>query len=368
MITLIKRTRTTVALALVGVLYPYSSMASGTLEPCRNVFAEPAAPEQETIRELLLPGRTLWATNPAARVVALPSFEPEWVVSLYITPDSSTVVLRSAETLIAAQPAASGAEGSIASVEIEEVAAPIDPELAILLRDTWKRELLSLAPPQSEWTSDGITYHVSAWVQGYGLLCGETLSAAEGAHVTARAAEILRSFVTDEANRPEMEAELWKLLSKAKEADCRGEDSFTSEPAPSRFDRQAPASSEVLRAWSDALSDSGSIELLHPRDRGLFVIRSEASDTGAVFGSYATDDPGETKTFDLKLGLAGGVDWRTVADSRRGNVARVEPGVYRLVINYLAPRPQSEGEGVVVCVAVSPPFRVEEPFNLHRFE
>lgn len=131
---------------------------------------------------------------------------------------------------------------------------------------------------------------------------------------------------------------------------------------------QPPSYPDLLNAWGKANSEYGSIRLLHPRERGLFIIRSETIDAGAVFGNYSTDDPGKTKSFNLKIGLAGGVEWRTVADSRQADVARVEPGDYRLVIRYLAPGSPTDGDDVVVCVAISPSFRVAAPFYLHRFE
>jgi len=212
-----KSLKTILALS-AWALWPGSSVASERLEPCRDVFAEPTAPAQEAIRRVLLPERTLWAKNPAARVVVLPSFEPEWVVSVYLTADASTVELRSVDTSIGTSPER---ENTVTSAHVTEATAPIDPALGEAIRDTWKRELLNLDPPQSHWTSDGTSFHVSAWVQGYGLLCGESSSATKEAHITARIADILRVFVNEASSRRKLEAELWRLIQESKELGCR---------------------------------------------------------------------------------------------------------------------------------------------------
>lgn len=209
---------TVLALILVSCV-AWPTRAEDSLRPCTDVFSEPNASYQGEVQRALLPEPTLWTTRPIARAVVLPSFEAEWVVSLYLEQGAGRVDLRWAEDRIGSEPAdgrsGSPDEDAVDEVPIRAATATIDSELAKAIEELWRTELMNVGPPQERWTSDGASYHVSAWVRGYGHLCGRAISSASAENPRLLAiADLLRTVVEENHRRPEVERELWKLLGR----------------------------------------------------------------------------------------------------------------------------------------------------------
>ena len=195
------------------------SGAQDKVQPCQDAFSDPSSARHELIRQALLHGPALSTSKPVARAVALPSSGPEWVVSVYIEQETAAIELRSMKQALGFEsPGHSGQpvdEELSPDPEVIQARAAINRELALAIGQVWESELTDLASPEPSWLSDGISYHLSAWVQWKGTLCGRTTSSPDQGNVTGQIAELLREVVeTPAAGRQEVEAKIWRLLDE----------------------------------------------------------------------------------------------------------------------------------------------------------
>lgn len=205
-----------ILLFVVGISSPALLAASDDLQPCRDLFTTPTAAYQEEVRRALFPERALFSSTPVARVIVLPSFEPEWSVSVVVDPESATVELRTLVTKISIPEGDSDRElhGSRSTMRILQT--NITKDLADRIGAFWRSRLLDLGPPVTRWASDGTTLHVSSWVQGHGMLCGEMASVPdEQPDTITQITELLRALVNDEAPRSGLEERLSAILDEA---------------------------------------------------------------------------------------------------------------------------------------------------------
>lgn len=215
-----------VIVTVVLLVFPFKvATAVDQLEPCRDEFSEPSSCYMNSVRRVLLPGRTLWQTTPLVRVVALPGFEPEWTVSVVREGESAILELRLAKRKIdnAALESTKHDEDYcstetkvVADVPVDVKAVTVNLELAAGIRKLWETALLGVGSPKDSWTSDGTMYHFSAWIEGYGLLCGRASSQSRGSSVFVNIAEKLRDLARadEEQRRDRIEAELLELLGR----------------------------------------------------------------------------------------------------------------------------------------------------------
>lgn len=168
--------------AVVLLLSPTWADEAVGLEPCQDVFSGSTRCLEEAIRDRLLP-LDADAPTPLARIVVLPSFQEEWVVTLYPGRPSARVDLRIASAPIAGRQELCSGSGDAATGRQAVVrSAPVPIDLAEAIAGVWREALLDLDPPRDAWSRgfDGISYHASAWVEGYGPLCGRTWSPTGG--------------------------------------------------------------------------------------------------------------------------------------------------------------------------------------------
>lgn len=204
-------------LLVVGLGFPELLAASDDLQPCRDPFTTPTAAYQEEVRRTLFPERALFSSAPVARVIVLPSFEPEWSVSVLVDSKSATIELRTVGTKISVAQVTSKRKGrSIRStMRIDQTA--LSKDLADRIGALWRSKLLNLGPPVARWSSDGTTLHVSSWLQGHGLLCGETVSVpGELPDTITLVTELMRALASDESSRIKLEERLREVLEEAK--------------------------------------------------------------------------------------------------------------------------------------------------------
>lgn len=229
--TLILQTPLRVGL-LVCCLLPSTLEADpgGKLSPCKDAFSEPSTCYHDVVRRALLPGRTLWERNPLLRIVALPAFGGEWVVSVYESGDSAEIELRFIESSIEDPEMESrkgycqDPAGLSARVRVASRFSSIEPALATSLRSFWEDELLELGPPTERLGFDGAVYHASAWVPGYGLLCGQAWSPDDGpARTMVEIAHALRALALDDSTRSIQENAIQELLLHATSGEVRGQ-------------------------------------------------------------------------------------------------------------------------------------------------
>ncbi len=112
-----------------------------------------------------------------------------------------------------------------------------------------------------------------------------------------------------------------------------------------------------------------SIQLLHPRSKGLFVMRVASPSPIPVYGAYrVASNSRKSKEYPLSLGLRG-VSWDTVSQNTEELQAEVPAGEYRITIRYFSPSAgnRKSGSRVFLCEAISPSFRVDEGLALFSF-
>lgn len=200
-------------LVLLGLAVP-----SATLEPCQDVFSDGSACYHAAVRTLLVPEQSDEPV-PFVRMVVIPSFAPEWAVTLYPKDREARVVLRVlSKSLWGEFSGCSPLAGRPADVDVQVHSAALSGDLAGEIVAVWREALLHLEPFSDAWSrgSDGVTYHASAWLRSYGLVCGETWSPGSGRdELLVRLTEGLR----EHAEHPSAEsaAALHDLVAPASE-------------------------------------------------------------------------------------------------------------------------------------------------------
>jgi hypothetical protein len=138
------------------------------------------------------------------------------------------------------------------------------------------------------------------------------------------------------------------------------------ELCPVRFEGvPAKTASPELREVRLLANNAREIKLLAPRSESLFLMRVDSIGGEAVYGQVTLDSSPKLKDFQLSLSMSG-ADWSTVAGDFKNDTARVEPGFFRIVLRYLAL--EAHGSRATVCEAISQPFELDTPFEVHRFE
>ena len=200
-------------LLLVGLTVP-----SAGLEPCQDVFSDDSACYHAAVRTLLVPAQRD-APVPFVRTVVIPSFAPEWAVTIYPNGREARVELRVLSKSLGGEfrgcPALAGKSDD---VDVQVHSAALSGDLAEEIVAVWREALLHLAPFSDAWShgSDGVTYHASAWLRSHGLVCGETWSPGSGKNeLLVRLTEGLR----EHAEQPSAEsvAALCDLVAHATE-------------------------------------------------------------------------------------------------------------------------------------------------------
>jgi hypothetical protein len=116
-----------------------------------------------------------------------------------------------------------------------------------------------------------------------------------------------------------------------------------------------------------------SIEII--RELGFLAIKADSAVGDPLQGRY-TAKTVRTMNWKLQYGL-GAVTWGTVAEPSGKLESEVKPGIYRLVLTYLAPgqvdvvKPDKENVGetsALICLYISAPFELTRPFFLFEFE
>lgn len=124
-----------------------------------------------------------------------------------------------------------------------------------------------------------------------------------------------------------------------------------------------------------ATRGDGAAALFIPRSEGFYAIRVDPSaiDNQEICGAYSIERP-QTFEYPVSMGLRG-VDWSTVAEASDSSTSEVPAGTYRIVLRYVSPstlgpsksEPASD-DLASVCLIVSPPFELSEPFYLLHLE
>jgi len=191
---------------------------SAGLEPCQDVFSDDSVCYHAAVRTLLVPEQSD-APMPFVRTVVIPSFAPEWAVTIYPNGREARVELRVlSKSLWGEFPGCSPLDGKSDGVDAQVHSAALSGDLAEKIVAVWRETLLHLKPFSGAWAhgSDGVNYHASAWLRSHGLVCGETWSPGSGKNEPlVRLTEGLR----EHAEHPSAEsvAALFALVAHATE-------------------------------------------------------------------------------------------------------------------------------------------------------
>ncbi len=137
-----------------------------------------------------------------ARVVCLPSFFPEWSVSVWENGDEHWIELAVAEELL-------WESEQRAKVKIKTSIVPVDAETAAILHSLWTEMLVRVRYPAQEddivSSTDGQDYHFSCIHRPRGLLAGVARCPTPGTLIVrmTELADLLRDYAgSPEAERP----------------------------------------------------------------------------------------------------------------------------------------------------------------------
>jgi hypothetical protein len=122
---------------------------------------------------------SFWARRGAiARVVCLPSFEPEW--ALWLRRDDKTVFSVSLTEAERSLWYSSLKDENPLLVPVVKRRRELPMELVSAICEVWRKVLFETRHPQTHFPGcDGVTYHFSHWAQETGTMAGKTWSPPE---------------------------------------------------------------------------------------------------------------------------------------------------------------------------------------------
>lgn len=180
---------------LVIVLIPYKCFAAliikDHLNPAQNLFTVPdiAGVYYLQVKKILLKDSPLYSV---ARMIVLPSFEPEWMISINKTSGGAFEL----EYVVVNQQIYANRQPDKIRVIKKSVAIPKD--ISTKIQAIWERALLGTQYDESmSFGFDGTAYIFSSYIQGKNFYVGEKWTPAENTYTGAltHLGEFMRDYV-----------------------------------------------------------------------------------------------------------------------------------------------------------------------------